>query len=62
MEGARFTAVEVNRPNLRFPFPENFAARLENRRIEAVTRRAKYLVVYLDRNEVLIMHLGMFFF
>ena len=59
MEGARFTRVEVNRPNLRFPFPQNFAARLEGRKITAVARRAKYLTVDLDSDEVLIMHLGM---
>jgi len=59
MEGARIDKVELNRPNLRFPFPENFAARLENCTINSVARRAKYLTLYLDSNDVLVMHLGM---
>ena len=32
MEGARFDQVEARRPDLRFPLPKNFAARLEGRR------------------------------
>ena len=59
MRGARFVRVEQRRPDLRFPFPENFAGRLEGRRVEALSRRAKYLVADLDDASVLIMHLGM---
>ena len=59
MEGGTLTAVEQRRPNLRFPFPDRFAARLQGRRIEALTRRAKYLSARLSGGESLIMHLGM---
>jgi len=59
MTGATFTAVEQRRPDLRFPFPERFAERLEGRRVEAVGRRAKYLVIDLDDATVLAAHLGM---
>ena len=59
MTGARIVAVEQRRPDLRFPFPENFAARLAGRRVEAVGRRAKYLMVDLEGGDVLVMHLGM---
>lgn len=59
MVGARFARVEQRRPDLRFPFPEDFAARLEGRRIEALSRRAKYLLADLDDGAVLVMHLGM---
>ena len=59
MAGARFARVEQRRPDLRFPFPEEFAARLEGRTILAVARRAKYLVVTLSDANVLVMHLGM---
>ncbi|MCF6320585.1 MAG: bifunctional DNA-formamidopyrimidine glycosylase/DNA-(apurinic or apyrimidinic site) lyase [Rhizobiaceae bacterium] len=59
MEGARFDKVELNRPNLRFPFPPNFAARLKNCTINSVARRAKYLILHLDSDDVLVMHLGM---
>lgn len=59
MEGGRITRVEVNRPNLRFPFQKNFAARLEGQSVISVGRRAKYLTVLLDNDEILVMHLGM---
>ena len=57
--GARLAAVEQRRPDLRFPFPERFAERLTGRRVEALRRRAKYLIIDLDGAEVLVMHLGM---
>ncbi len=59
MEGAVIEKAVINRPNLRFPFPDNFVARLENQKILSVGRRAKYLVLDLASNEVLVMHLGM---
>jgi formamidopyrimidine-DNA glycosylase len=59
MEGAAFRAVHLRRPDLRFPFPENFAARLTGRRMVALGRRAKYLAGDLDDGTVLVMHLGM---
>lgn len=59
MEGRVLKAVAQNRPDLRFPFPERFAARLTGRRIAVMNRRAKYILAHLDAGEVLIMHLGM---
>ncbi|GEP11294.1 bifunctional DNA-formamidopyrimidine glycosylase/DNA-(apurinic or apyrimidinic site) lyase [Methylobacterium gnaphalii] len=59
MVGARFSRVTLRRPNLRFPFPERFAERLEGRTVTALARRAKYLTAHLDSGESLIMHLGM---
>ena len=59
LEGARLIRVEARRPDLRFPFPERFVERLEGRRIEALKRRAKYLLAELDSGETLVMHLGM---
>ena len=59
LTGQRFVAVEQRRKDLRFPFPERFAERLTGRRIERMGRRAKYLLVHLDRAEVLSIHLGM---
>lgn len=57
--GSKIRRVEQRRPDLRFPFPEDFVARLENRRILTLRRRAKYLVADLEGDEALIMHLGM---
>jgi len=57
--GKAFARVEQRRPDLRFPLPENFARRLTGRSVEALDRRAKYLLARLDDGEVLVMHLGM---
>ena len=57
--GGRIARATANRPDLRFPLPERFVARLEGRRVEALRRRAKYLLADLDSGETLIMHLGM---
>lgn len=59
LEGARIVSVDLRRPDLRFPFPADFAARLTGRRIEALSRRAKYLIAHLDDGLALISHLGM---
>ena len=57
--GARIKRVELRRPDLRFPFPEKFAQRLQGRRIIGLDRRAKYLIAPLDDGAALIAHLGM---
>lgn len=59
LEGARIEAVRLNRPDLRFPFPERFAERLSGATIGPLGRRAKYLLLPLDTDETLIIHLGM---
>jgi len=59
MVGARFTRVAQRRPDLRFPFPERFAERLEGQEVRSLSRRAKYLLADLSSGEVLVMHLGM---
>src|SRR6478735_9360804 len=57
--GNAFARVEQRRPDLRFPLPNRFGERLSGRRVEALDRRAKYLLARLDDGEVLVMHLGM---
>jgi formamidopyrimidine-DNA glycosylase len=59
LEGAQLVRVEARRPDLRFPLPQDFAARLTGARIGALARRAKYLLAGLDTGETLVMHLGM---
>jgi formamidopyrimidine-DNA glycosylase len=59
LEGRRLTRVEQRRPDLRFPFPDDFGQRLTGAVITRLERRAKYLVGRLDRGGLLIMHLGM---
>jgi formamidopyrimidine-DNA glycosylase len=59
LEGRYFAEVKVRRPDLRIPFPEGFANRLEGRRVGRVRRHAKYILMHLDDGNVLIIHLGM---
>jgi len=59
LEGARIVRVEARRPDLRFPLPEDFASRLQGKRVTALGRRAKYLVAHVEGGPVLICHLGM---
>lgn len=59
LAGRRILRLEARRPDLRFPFPERFAERLEGRQVTALTRRAKYLLAAVEGGETLIMHLGM---
>ena len=59
MEGRRILAARINRPDLRFPFPDNFSERLSGAVVERLERRAKYLLAHLSSGETLLMHLGM---
>lgn len=59
MEGRRILDVAARRADLRFAFPPDFAARLQGRLVERLTRRAKYILVHLEGGLVLIVHLGM---
>ncbi|MBZ0215271.1 MAG: bifunctional DNA-formamidopyrimidine glycosylase/DNA-(apurinic or apyrimidinic site) lyase [Fimbriimonadaceae bacterium] len=59
MTGKTIRHIEQRRANLRFPFPDDFAARLKGRKIISISRRAKYILIQLDAGETLIVHLGM---
>lgn len=59
MEGAKIAKAAVNRPDLRWPFPENMAARLTGKTVQALRRRSKYVLLDLDSGETLLIHLGM---
>jgi len=59
MMGAQIVRLEQRRADLRFPLPALLSERLTGRRIEALSRRAKYILFELDAGETLIAHLGM---
>jgi formamidopyrimidine-DNA glycosylase len=59
MRGARIDRVELRRPDLRRPFPADFARRLTGQKVESVTRRGKYLLAHLESGDALLVHLGM---
>jgi formamidopyrimidine-DNA glycosylase len=56
--GRRIEAVTLRRPDLRWPIPPQLKRRLPGQRIEAVRRRAKYLLLDTDAGSAL-LHLGM---
>ena len=59
MEGAVIARAAVNRPDLRWPFPDRMAERLTGARVLRLRRRSKYILADLDRGETLLIHLGM---
>lgn len=59
MEGVVITRADVNRPDLRWPFPDHMAQRLSGQRVERLRRRSKYILVDLSGGETLLIHLGM---
>jgi len=56
--GREVTGLEVRNPKLRQPVPADLAERIVGERVEAVRRRAKYLLLDFARGSVLV-HLGM---
>ncbi len=59
MEGVVIERVEVNRPDLRWPFPDRMTDRLSGKRVNRLWRRSKYIMIDLSSGETLLIHLGM---
>lgn len=59
LQGATIAHVRLRRRDLRVPFPPDMPQALAGRRITKVGRRAKYLLLHMDSDNVLIAHLGM---
>ncbi len=59
MEGAVIARADVNRPDLRWPFPANMAERLKGQLVLGLRRRSKYILADLAGGETLLIHLGM---
>ena len=59
MEGQVIARAQVNRPDLRWPFPPNMAERLTGAQVLRLRRRSKYILADLDTDETLLIHLGM---
>jgi formamidopyrimidine-DNA glycosylase len=59
MSGRRILRAELRRPDLRRPFPPTLAERLDGARIGALGRRGKYILIELDTDGLLLLHLGM---
>jgi len=59
MTGRRIVHAEFRRPDLRRPFPPELAERLRGSQIGALGRRGKYILIELDGDGLLLLHLGM---
>jgi formamidopyrimidine-DNA glycosylase len=59
MDRRRIRRVIARRPDLRYPLPRDFAARLAGQTVRRVRRRAKYLLLEVGSGDVVLMHLGM---
>lgn len=57
--GRRVEQVELRRRHIRVPIPDDLPERLEGAAIQRVERRAKYVLIYMDNDYVMIVHLGM---
>jgi formamidopyrimidine-DNA glycosylase len=59
MTGRRIVHAELRRQDLRRPFPPMLARRLTGAAIGKLGRRGKYLLIELDDDGTLLLHLGM---
>lgn len=59
LTGARLSDVRLHRANLRYDFPDRFAQRLDGATVLRLERRAKYILAFLDTQEIWVTHLGM---
>jgi len=59
LKGRQLIRVITRRPDLRFPLPNDLGQRLTGHRIQAVTRRAKFILIEFESSDVLLSHLGM---
>lgn len=59
MEGVVIAQADVNRPDLRWPFPPGMAERLSGQTVLRLRRRSKYILADLGSGETLLIHLGM---
>ena len=59
ISGRRIVRAELRRADLRRPFPPALGERLDGALIGALGRRGKYILIELDTDGLLLLHLGM---
>jgi formamidopyrimidine-DNA glycosylase len=57
--GRRFRHVALHRGDLRAPLPTGLGARLDDKAVLRVSRRAKYILIHIEGGGALLVHLGM---
>ncbi len=59
LQGRTVENINIYRKKLRFPLPRGLARSVCHARITSITRRAKYILIHLDNQHTLLVHLGM---
>lgn len=59
LEGHRIARLDLNRADLRWPFPPDLRQRVTGAVVTGLGRRAKYGLIDTDRGDTMIFHLGM---
>jgi len=59
LDKKRIERVRLNRPDMRFAFPDGLVQALTGAKVIRLCRRAKYGLIHTDRETCLIFHLGM---
>jgi formamidopyrimidine-DNA glycosylase len=59
LTGRRIVRAELRRADLRRPFPSGLVKRLEGAQIGDLKRRGKYILIEVDKDGLLLLHLGM---
>lgn len=57
--GRVMVSVNVRRRDLRRPVPEHFKVELQGKRVESISRRAKYALLHCEGGWIWLIHLGM---
>ncbi|WP_088560381.1 bifunctional DNA-formamidopyrimidine glycosylase/DNA-(apurinic or apyrimidinic site) lyase [Arboricoccus pini] len=57
--GRRLLRLRLHRPDLRFPIPPGLADQVAGLTVTSLDRRAKYILVHMGEEHVLLLHLGM---
>ena len=57
--GQTLKNIIIRRPDLRIPFPKGLHNTLSGKKVIKIDRRGKYLLMYIDNQDVVIIHLGM---
>ena len=59
LDGRVIVRARIGRPDLRWPLPDNLGQILTGARVLGFRRRAKYMLMRLDRGDSVLIHLGM---
>lgn len=59
LTGKRLVWLDLARADLRSAIPADLAERIEGRRIERFSRRAKYILMHFENTGIVLAHLGM---